>query len=284
MLEVPVAQPGSTPITLATLSAPVYFQGIAVTGSTVVFTTDDRNYPVTGGLWTAKVGVAKQSLTAIDSFSGIQAITGPALNSAGTIAYITQDPLGSGSNPTVSKVEACTIASANTCTVLETLTTNDLSNPVVSGTYLFFADYIAGTLQRYTLPSGPFNGTWLTGESQIQHLAADATRVIWQYDGVGNSSVTIGGAVASASAGSEQPLGFGNLTDTGQGLASDGKFGYFAHYNYMVDPNVGSVQYAPVTGGTVVTLYSGASPHGVIAANGGIYWIDGAVIYGQRFP
>jgi hypothetical protein len=284
VLQVPVAQPGSKPITLATLSTPVYFQGIAVGGSTVVFTSDDKNYPVTGQLWTAKVGVANQSLTAIDTFSGIQTIAGPALSSAGTTAYIVQDPLGSGSNPTVTKVEACTFA-ANGCTVLTTVTSNEISNPVVSGSYLFFGDYGTGVLQRYTLPSGPLNSTWNGGESEIQGLAADATRVFWQYNGDGTSTtVTVAGAVSSAANGSAVPLGFGNLTGAGGGLASDGKFAYFGHYVYTTNPNVGSVQYAPVTGGAVSTLYTGTAPRGVIASNGGIYWFDGPIIYGQRFP
>jgi hypothetical protein len=34
----------------------------------------------------------------------------------------------------------------------------------------------------------------------------------------------------------------------------------------------------------VSTLATGSQPRPIIAVNGGIYWIDGANIFGQRFP
>jgi hypothetical protein len=287
VLQVPVASPGSTPTTLATLSTPVYFQGIVVTGSTLVFTTDDQNIIVTNALWTAKVGVANQSLTPLDNFNRFGPVEGgPAINSAGTIAYIMIDPQDTNGNYTLAtQLEACPLATANSCSLLTTVMSNEVTAPAISGGFLFFGDGRNNVIERYTLPSGPLVNPWISGVLQPGTFTGDSSRIYWSFNGDGTfSTTTVSGALASAATGSGQPLGFGNITGGSSGLASDGKFGYFAWVNYNGTTPTGAVQYAAVTGGAVQTLYTGTAPSHVIAANGGIYWIDGANIYGQRFP
>jgi hypothetical protein len=288
VLQVPVAQPGAAPITLVHSTSLIYFQGIAVNGNTVAFTVDDSSILTTSSLWTAKVGVANQSLTALDTFTGSTGgpIEGPALNAAGTIAYVLQNPQDSRGNLTLStSLYACPIGTANACTALTTASTNSATGPVISGNSLFFGDYSGGVLERYTLPSGPLNSTWVTGQPQINQLATDGSRVFWTFNGDGTgSTTTVNGAIASAANGSPTPLGFGNMSTTAYSTASDGKFVYVAWVNFSASPPTGQILYAPVGGGAISTLATGSQPHSIVAVNGGIYWIDGTNIYGQRFP
>jgi hypothetical protein len=288
VLQVPVAQPGSMPVTLSHNALFVYFQGIAVSGSTLIFTTDDSAVLTTASVWQAKVGVANQTISPLDSFTGTGkygTISAPAINAAGTIAYVTEDPEDSLGNHTVAlALYACTIGTANACSSLTSISANVPSSPFISGSFLFFTDYSNAKLDRYTLPSGPLTSGWVAQPS-IAAYASDGSRVFFTYNGDGTgSTIAPAGAVASAANGSVQPLGYANLALTATSAASDGKFVYFSLVNYSTNPSTGSIQYTPVAGGGVQTLYTGTTPRAVVAANGGIYWIDGTNIYGQRFP
>jgi hypothetical protein len=74
-----------------------------------------------------------------------------------------------------------------------------------------------------------------------------------------------------------------NGSNTFTGLAEDGTYAYFTTNG---GANAG-VYYVPVSGtGTPATLHQGGTPQQVIAAGGGIFWIDTSTndIMGMRFP
>ena len=289
VMQVSASQAGATPINLTTLGTTVSFLGIAVTGSTLVFTTIDENVIVTSQLWKASVGVQNQSLTALDTFSRVGPLRGGvAVNSTGATAYImvnTQDSLGNYTQSTT--LYACPIGTANACTSLTTAATSITDGPVISGGFLFFDDYNNNEIERYTLPSGPLNGSFVSPLPLSPGImAADSTRAYFAYNGDGTEqTVTTEGIVNNSTNGGAVPQGFANTTGGAGGLASDGKFLYFDWINYNTNPSTGDIQYASVSGGPVTTLYTGVAPTGVVVGpNGGIYWIDGTTIYGQRFP
>jgi hypothetical protein len=290
VLQVPVSQAGATPVTLVNNALLVYFQGIAVSGSTLAFTTDDAAILTTASLWTATVGVANQSISPLDTFPGASkpgTVGGPAFNSAGTTIYILEDPEdSSGNHLTNTTLYACPTGTANACATLTSVAANSLGGPVVSGSAVFFDDYTNNTVEQFPLPSGPLNKTYVSPiPSSPTIMAADASRIYFAYNGDGTgTTVTTEGIVNSSTNGSAQPQGFANTTGNATGLASDGKFLYFAWINYNNNPPTGAIQYASVTGGPVQNLYTGSQPRSVVAESGGIYWIDGATIYGQRFP
>jgi len=285
-----VSTAGATPVTLVNNSLLVYFQGIVVNGSTLAFTTDDSAILTTASLWTARVGVANQTLSPLDTFAGSSnpgTVSGPVFNSSGTTIYILEDPEdSSGNHTTNTTLYACPSGSANACAILTTVAANSLGGPVVSGNSVFFDDYSHNAVEQFSLPSGPLNGTYVSPiPTSPTIMAADSSRIYFAYNGDGTgTTVTTEGIVNNSTNGSAQPQGFANTTGNATGLASDGKFLYFAWVNYNNSPPTGAIQYASVTGGVVQNLYTGSQPRAVVAANGGVYWIDGTSIYGQRFP
>jgi hypothetical protein len=286
ILQYPVSQAGATPITLSQNSAFGFLQGIAVVGNTVVFTGDLQHNAVLdkSSIWEAQVGVPNQSLSPIDSFDPAE-ISAPAIN--GSTAYVMVSPEDSnGNHLTSAGLYSCPIGIANGCTSLVTTNSNSVGGPVVSGNAVFFDDFINNEVEKFPLPGGPLNGSYVSPlpiEPAI--MAADSSRVYFAYNGSGvNGSVTTAGIANNSTNGGIQPQGFGNLTAQPTGLASDGKFLYFAWVNYNNNPPTGMIQYAPVGGGAVSTLYSGSQPRSVVASNGVIYWVDGTTVYGQRFP
>ena len=287
VLQIPVTQPGATPTTLSHNTLFVAFQGLVVSGSTLAFTTDNSAILTTASLWKAQVGVANQSISPLDSFNPAVIRGAPAFNSAGSMVYLLDDPEDSLGNYTVNTIlYGCPIGTANACTNLVATASNNLDGVVVSGNSVFFDDYSNNTIEQFPLPSGPVNKTYVSPLPLYPStMAADSSRIYFAYNGDGSGqTVTTEGIVNNSSNGSAVPQGFANTTGGASGLASDGKFLYFAWINYSGTTSTGAIQYAPVAGGAVQTLYTGTAPSKVIAANGGVYWIDGANIYGQRFP
>jgi hypothetical protein len=285
-LQVPVTQPVATPTTLSTNSSFVYFQGIAVNGSTVVFTVDDSAFVTTSTAWKAQVGVANQSLSALDTFNPGQ-LSGPAFNPNGATFYIVEYVEDSGGNHNQGSIlYACPIGSANACSSLTSSSTNYLGGPVFSGNAVFFDDGTNNEIEKFPLPSGPVNGSYVSPLPLTPGaMAADSSRIYFTYNPSGlSNNLNTEGIINNSTNGSAQPQGFSTATGTATGLASDGKFLYFAYTNYNNSPSTGVIEYASVTGGPVTTLYTGTAPHALIAANGGVYWIDGQIIYGQRVP
>jgi len=195
-----------------------------------------------------------------------------------------QDSLGNSTKS--SNIYSCPIGTANSCTVLTSPASNSLGGPVVSGSSVFFDDNSSNMIEQFPLPSGPLNGTYVSPLPLIPSLmAADSSRIYFAYNGDGTeTTVTTEGIINNSTNGSAVPQGFLNTPGSATGLASDGKFLYFAVVNYNATPVTGQIQYAPVAGGGTATLYSGSQPKDVVVASGGVYWIDGNNIYGQRFP
>jgi hypothetical protein len=286
ILQYPVSQAGATPTTLAQNSAFASIEGMIVSGSTLVFTTDQSHNLVfdKSSIWEAQVGVANQTLSALDSFDPAT-ISGPAIN--GSTVYVLVDPEDSNGNHTTNTaLYSCPTGTANACSSLVTAASNELGGPVFSGNAVFFDDFAGNTIEQFPLPSGPVNKTYVSPIPLTPTaMAADSSRIYFAYNGDGTgTTVTTEGIANNSTNGAAVPQGFANTTGSATGLASDSKFLYFAWVNFNTNPPTGAIQYAPVAGGAVSTLYTGTQPRDVIVANGGVYWIDGTNIYGQRVP
>jgi hypothetical protein len=298
VLRIPVATPGASPTVLMSNSNLNTASNLKVTGSTLVITLNTNPnatfFNLDSELWTLSTTGTNQSPNILDTFTGSNygQIDGDALaiNTAGTTAYVGQVLYNAttGNVTGVSNVYACPLATKNACTILQSPQTQGLIGPVVSGTYLLWADFEGQKVARYTLPSGPLNASFVTGILPSPNtIAADATRTYFtaNQDGTGTTFTVF--SVLSAGSGSGTsgtPTGWQNTTNYPTTIASDGSYIYYSSVNYSSSTPTGTVQYSPVSGGGVTNLYSGSTPSNVVVANGVVFWIDGSSIYAMRFP
>jgi hypothetical protein len=278
---------GATPMNLSTNTSYGTIEGMIVNGSTIVITTDLGGIAAdTSSIYKLQVGVTGQTPAALDTFSQ-STISFPSFNSNASAVYVTrvlED--SSGGFLSSAALNSCSLGTTNSCSSLLTKATNTLGSPCVSAGFIFMGDYINNSIDRYTISGGASTTGWLSLTQAAAFPTGDNTRLFFTYEGDGvNGDFTPAGATNSASFGTVVPLGLGNIAASPTGMASDGKFAYVSWGVFAVNtPMTGAVQYAPVAGGSASTLYTGTSPRAVIAANGAIYWIDGANVYGQRFP
>jgi hypothetical protein len=286
-MQISGTQVGASATMLAKNATFINFQALSVSGSTLVFTTEDNNAITDSYLWAGKVGTANQNLGPLYIFDTFGPFRGSSIALNGTTAYVLVDPQNAdGTLQTTTSLYACSFTTANSCTRLVSISTSCSNGTVLSGNNVFFDDCTGNAVWEWLLSSADANGTFVSPPPVAAGImAADSSRIYFAYNADGTKqTVTTEGIVNTATNGKAVAEGFANTTGQATGLASDGKFLYFAWVNSSGASPTGSIQYAPVAGGVVGTLYTGSQPRAVVTANGGIYWIDGTNIYGQRFP
>jgi hypothetical protein len=268
--EVPVA--GGTPITLGSTPAdwtnPV---DVAVSAGVVAWTAWQQPGAsnVHTGVFTATAGVANSGANTANSGTQGGPFGGPAdlvLSATGGAAYYVDAGLGSLMGCSLSGVlSSCTARAPN-------VEKNASSAFAIKGGTLFFTDYASRSVEAISTSGGTTTDI-ATGEAGPVYIALDGAYVYWANAILAPESFNI----ARNPQASPDPAGassvLGNTTGSIGGLATDGKYVYYAGRI----GGIAAVAYVPVAGGASKPLYSGATgglATNVLAAGGAVYWYD----------
>ncbi|MDE3083132.1 MAG: DUF5050 domain-containing protein [Acidobacteriota bacterium] len=153
-------------------------------------------------------------------------------------------------------------------TTLYSSTADSLYGVAVNATYIYWADYSAGTIMRADL-NGDNVTTLVTGEFDPSSVAIDASHIYWV------NWLTSGGTIKEAD------LNGGNATTlvTGQdlpfALAVDGSYVYWVNQG-EINSGTGTLNRALLSNPSQITVLASNQwhPDGIAVAGGYVYWAN----------
>lgn len=267
--EAPVQ--GGNPIPLLAQSTlPIY--GVAMASKRVVWTLVDSNAGVYLQTATEDVAGSASTNTHLVTGGSMCSPMGLTVTPDGTTAYLIVQ-CSSGS-----QVYQCDLNSFN-CSSLATvgITTSYPSNDVAfANGFLFWTDYVNGSVQRYSTTSPTKQIDTLAVTQNPFRLAVDATYVYWAEDESTTTSEVARALQSTLSGGNVVVGAVAGRLISGMASASDGTGLYFSADDYFDGGVPGDhLKVAPVNGASAPVALPNLSPEtlfGMAAAGGVVYW------------